>query len=107
MSQLTEARERIEHAVQRLENAIDGSQQRTLAGSGTSQDYSLETVRRERDQLLNQLEEFRLDKSSLGKTLTKVEADYQQLRQTNQIVGSRLDSAIGQLNEMLHGEVAD
>ena len=101
MSELKKASDRLEQAVARLDKALANGQLPEEDAHTPALASAISAVERERDGLRADLENLRVERARLARTLTDARERQATTRQANEAVAERLDDAIGSLRAIL------
>ena len=101
MSELKKASDRLEQAVNRLDEALANGQSLSQDAHAPALASEIAAVQRERDSLRVDLENLRVERARLARALTEARERQAATRQANEAVAERLDDAIGSLRGIL------
>ena len=101
MSELKKASDRLEQAVDRLDEALANGQLAGQDAHAPALASEIAAIERERDSLRVDLEALRVERARLTRALTEATERQAATRQANEAVAERLDDAIGSLRGIL------
>ncbi len=101
MSEMKRASDRLEQAVDRLDQALANGQSAGQGEHAPALAIEIAAVERERDSLRVDLEALRVERARLTRALTEATERQAATRQANEAVAERLDDAIGSLRGIL------
>ncbi len=103
MSTLGEAREHLEQAINRLDEAIGRRLDATGSQAGGVSEETLDRLETERARLVAEFDSLRGEHAKLSDALNDAQKNYAASKVVNEAVAVRLDGVIGQLKTVLEG----